>query len=196
MLLSDKDIKKYLKRGIIKVLPKPNFSIALGASSLDLRLGNTFRVFNHAKIAVIDPFKKNEKVTTQVKVGKNKSFILHPQEFILAVTKERIELPDNISARLEGRSSLGRLGIIIHSTAGSISAGFKGNLVLELANMGRIPVILYPNMRICALSFEFLSSKAQNPYHLHKGSKYIDQKGPQESKLAKEKINSYKPHEN
>ncbi len=186
MILSDRDIKKYIKDGKIKIEPLPNFTDALGPNSLDLRLGNKFRVFNHSTIAVIDPRQKSESITTEVTVIGNNPFILHPQEFVLAVTYEHITLPDDICARLEGRSSLGRLGIVIHSTAGSINAGFKGTLTLELANMGRIPVKLYPGMRICALSFEQLTTPSENPYHKRKGAKYLNQKGPGESKLSYE----------
>lgn len=186
MVLSDSDIKKYIKEGKIKITPLPEFSQALGSSSLDLRLGNSFRVFNHSTIPVIDPFKDLGSITTEVKVSENKSFILHPHEFVLAVTKERIELPANISGRLEGRSSLGRLGIVIHSTAGSIDAGFRGRLTLELANMGRIPVMLYPGMRICAVAFEILSTPAEKPYYARKSAKYLNQTKPGESKLKEE----------
>lgn len=184
MILSDSDIKKYIKEEKIKITPKPDFKEALGSNSLDLRLGNKFRVFNHSAVAVIDTKVKSESITTEEKV--DSYFILHPSEFVLAVTKEHIELPDNICARLEGRSSLGRLGIVIHSTAGSINAGFKGTLTLELANMGRIPVKLYTGMRICALSFEQLTTPSQTPYYKRKGAKYLNQKGPGESKLSYE----------
>lgn len=188
MVLSDRDIKKLLQNGAIKITPPSNLHEALGPNSLDLRLGNTFRVFNHSSIAVIDPLLKSESITTEITVKEKNPFILHPHEFVLGVTKERVELPSDISARLEGRSSLGRLGIVIHSTAGSINAGFKGLIALELANMGRIPVKLYPGMRICALSFEELSSPSQNPYDKRKQSKYNNQKGPDESLLSKERI--------
>lgn len=186
MILSDRDIKKYIQSGKIKISPKPDFNEALGPSSLDLRLGNTFRVFNHSTIPVIDPFKTEKGITTEIAVSPKKPFILHPGEFVLAVTKERIELPADISGRLEGRSSLGRLGIVVHSTAGSINAGFRGTLTLELANMGRIPVMLYPNMRICAVAFEMLSTPSEKPYYARKSAKYLDQEKPGESKIAKE----------
>lgn len=187
MILSDVDIKKHLQAGKIKITPQPNFSVALGPSSLDLRLGNLFRVFDQKMTAVIDPFKKSKEITTEVKIPEGKTFILHPQEFVLAITKEKIELPGNLSGRLEGRSSLGRLGIVVHSTAGSICAGFRGHLTLELANMGKIPVVLYPGMRICAVVFEKLSTPSERPYYLRKDAKYLDQKEPNESKLINEK---------
>lgn len=186
MILSDQDIKKYLQQGKIKILPPPNLNKALGPSSLDLRLGNTFRIFNLSNLSVIDPFKKESQTTTKVEIPDGKAFILHPNEFVLAVTKEKVELPADLSARLEGRSSLGRLGIIIHSTAGSVNAGFKGRLTLELANMGKIPVMLYPNMRICALVFEQLSSPSERPYFQRKDAKYLNQESCQESKIFQE----------
>lgn len=186
MVLADCDIKKYLKEGKIKVTPPSDLKTALGPNSLDLRLGNKFRVFNHSSIAVIDPLSKSEPITTEITVFYKHPFILHPQEFVLAVTKEKIELPSSLCARLEGRSSLGRLGIVIHSTAGSINAGFRGFITLELANMGRIPVKLYPGMRICALSFEQLSSESENPYDKRKNAKYNNQEGPGESLLSKD----------
>ncbi len=187
MILSDVDIKKHLKTRKIKVAPLPDLNTALGPSSLDLRLGNIFRIFDQSSTPVIDPFKKGKEITTEVKIPEGKTFILHPQEFVLAITKEKIELPPDISGRLEGRSSLGRLGIVVHSTAGSICAGFRGHLTLELANMGRIPVVLYPGMRICAVVFEELSSSSERPYYLRKDAKYLDQKEPGESKLIAEK---------
>ncbi len=186
MILSDVDIKKHLKERRIKITPMPDLTKALGPSSLDLRLGDTFRIFNVSNIAVIDPFEANTQVTSRIKIQEGSYFILHPGEFVLAVTKERIELPADISARLEGRSSLGRLGIIIHSTAGSVNAGFCGRLTLELANMGKIPVKLYPNMRICALTFEVLSTPAQTPYSLKKEAKYLNQTEPMESRINQE----------
>ncbi len=185
MILSDLDIKKYYREGKIKITPKPDFSTALGSSSLDLTLGNKFRVFNHSEIAVIDPYKFKSGITTEITVGK-KPFIMHPNEFVLAVTNEKIELPANICGRLEGRSSLGRLGIVVHSTAGSINAGFGGKLTLELANMGRIPVMLYPGMRICAVSFELLTSASTTPYFSKKNAKYQGQDNPGESKINQE----------
>lgn len=183
MVLSDSDIKNYITQKKIVISPLPDFKVALGPNSLDLRLGNKFRVFNHSTIAVIDPRSKSDPITTEITVKDNQPFILHPQEFVLAVTRERIEIPSDICARLEGRSSLGRLGIVIHSTAGSINSGFRGMITLELANMGRIPVRLYPGMRICALSFEQLTSPSEKPYFKRKNAKYLDQNGPDESRL-------------
>ncbi len=188
MILSDRDIKKALNTGKIKISPKPDLVSQLGSCTLDLRLGNVYRVFNHSKTPYLDP--RNPKtlrdVTTEITVTINEAFTLHPGEFILAATKEYIEMPDELSARLEGRSSIGRLGVVVHSTAASIDAGFRGNITLELANMGRIPVMLYPGMRICSLSFEQLTTPAEVPYYKKKTAKYVGQKKPEASKIDEE----------
>lgn len=117
---------------------------------------------------------------------KNEPFIMQPGEFVLASTLENIELPDDLLARLEGRSSLGRLGIAIHSTAAIFDPGWRGKVVMELGNFGKMPVALYPGMRICSLTFEKLTSPAEVPYYKKKGAKYIDQKEPTPSKISEE----------
>ncbi|MCJ7740404.1 dCTP deaminase [Candidatus Microgenomates bacterium] len=189
MVLSDKDIKKYISSGKVKVTPRPDYASQLGSCSLDLRLGDVFRVYDNSSVAVIDPYDRKimEKLTNEVKVDSGEAFILHPGEFALAVTEEYIELPDDLTARLEGRSSIGRLGVIIHSTAANIDSGFRGQITLELANMGRLPVKLYPGMSICSLSFETLSSPSDVPYYKKKTAKYLNQKSPLPSRLSREK---------
>lgn len=189
VVLSDRDIKKYIEEKRIVINPSPNFSTQLGSNSIDLRLGNTFRIFDHSKYAYIDPFKKNigEEITREVKTKKNDHFIIQPGEFVLGTTVEYVEIPDDLVGTLEGRSSIGRLGVIVHSTAGSIECGFKGNITLELANLGKMPVALYPDMRICSLAFMQLSSPAEVPYYKKKGAKYVGQKGPDESKIDLER---------
>lgn len=189
VVLSDRDIKKYIKEKRIIIKPTPDFITQLGSNSLDLRLGTSFRIFDHSKYAYIDPYKKNigEEITREVKKKKNEQFIIQPGEFVLGTTIEYVEIPDDLVGGLEGRSSIGRLGIIVHSTAASIECGFKGNITLELANLGKMPVALYPGMRICSLSFMQLSSPAEVPYYKKKGAKYIGQKGPDESKIDLEK---------
>ena len=189
MVLSDRDIKKYLKAKKIVIKPFPDFATQLGSNSIDLRLGKKFRIFDHSKYAYIDPFKKNigEEITREVIKKKTEPFIIQPGEFILGSTVEYIEIPDDLVGSLEGRSSIGRLGVIIHSTAGSIECGFKGNITLELANLGKMPVALYPDMRICSLAFFQLSSPAEVPYYKKKGAKYVGQTGPDESKIDQEK---------
>lgn len=189
MVLSDRDIKKALASGRIKLTPKPNLATQLGSCMIDLRLGNVYRVFNHSKTPYIDP--QNPKtmtgITTEIRVKEGEAFTLHPGEFILAMTREFIEMPDDLTGRLEGRSSIGRLGVVIHSTAANIECGFRGHITLELANMGRIPVMLYSGMRICSISFEELSSPALVPYYKKKTAKYVGQKSPEASKIASER---------
>jgi dCTP deaminase len=189
MVLSDKDIKKALKEKKIIIVPSPKLSEQLGSNSLDLRLGNTFRVFEHSRFAFIDPFDSTStsEVTREIKIKDNERFIIQPGDFVLGTTIEYIEIPDDLVGNLEGRSSIGRLGVIIHSTAASIECGYKGKVTLELANMGKMPVALYPGMRICSISFVQLTSPAEVPYYKKKNAKYIFQKGPEESKIHEEK---------
>jgi len=189
MVLSDREIKEYIAKGVIGVTPKPDFAKQLGSCSLDLRLGNTFRVFDHSKNPYLDPTKKDytNEITSEIKVKKGDAFIMQPGDFVLAVTMESIRIPDNLLGRLEGRSSLGRLGIVVHSTASVFDPGWDGQCVLELGNLGRMPVALYPEMRICAMTFEQLSSPSQNPYTKKKFAKYKFQTGPQESRINQDK---------
>ncbi len=188
MILCDRDIKKALAENLIKITPAIDTTVQLGSCTVDLRLGDTFRIFRHSSTPILDP--KNpgtlEDVTEELKVQNGRAFVLHPGEFSLGITQEHVELSDAICGQLEGRSSIGRMGVVIHSTAGNIEAGFRGRITLELANMGRIPVLLYPGMRICALSFHQLTSPAQIPYYKKKGAKYADQTGPQPSKIGLE----------
>lgn len=188
MILSDRDIQKAILLKRIKITPPPDFSLQLGSCALDLRLGKVYRVFDHSRTPYIDPQnpKTLEDVTTEIKVKNGEAFTLHPGEFILAVTEEYVSMPDDLAGRLEGRSSIGRLGVVVHSTAATIDAGFRGNITLELANMGRIPVMLYPGMRICSISFEELTSAAATPYYKKKSAKYAGQKRPEASKIAEE----------
>ena len=189
MVLSDRDIKKYLASGKIKITPKPDLETALGSCSIDLRLGNSFRVFEHSKFPYIDPYDKSlsKDVTKLVEVTEKEPFILQPGDFVLATTIESFQLPADLLARLEGRSSLGRLGIVVHSTASIFEPGWKGKVVMELGNMGRMPVALYPGMRICALTFEELSTPVDVPYNKKKNAKYAGQKSPEPSKIAEER---------
>lgn len=187
MILSDRDIQKYIKMGKIKIKPIPNLKKQLASASLDLRLGNKFRIFNHIKKPFIDT--KNPKtfqnITHLVKIKDSEPFVFQPHQFILAITLEEICLPPDMAARIDGRSSLGRLGIVVHSTAGHIDPGFRGKLTLEMENIGMIPVLLYPGTKICQLVFEELSSTSQIPYYKKKGAKYLGTKSPGESKLEK-----------
>jgi dCTP deaminase len=188
MMLSDKDIKEAINNGKIVVKPKPDFGTQLGSCSIDLRLGTKFRVFNHSRVSVIDPYeaKSLDGLMSEVNIKESETFALHPGEFALAVTEEYLEMPDDMAGMLEGRSSIGRLGIVVHSTANTVDAGFRGNIALELANMGKIPVLLHPGMRICALSFHKLSTVAEIPYYKKSSAKYSNQKSPDESKISQE----------
>lgn len=189
MVLSDHDIKEYIKNKQIVVSPLPDFKVQLGSCSLDLRLGDKFRVFDHSKNPYLDPTKKDytNEITSEIKVKKDDAFIMQPGDFVLAVTMERLKIPDNLLGRLEGRSSLGRLGIVVHSTASVFDPGWDGQCVLELGNLGRMPVALYPGMRICAMTFEQLSTPADVPYTKKTFAKYKFQNGPQESKYNQDK---------
>jgi dCTP deaminase len=188
MILSDRDIKNYIARGDIEVSsPKSDHMQNIGASSLDLRLGRYFKLYDHAKSPVLDPMKPEtfEGIAKMIEIKEeNVPFIVQPGEFVLGVTLEKVKLADDLVARVEGRSSLGRLGIIIHSTAGFIDAGFEGTITLEITNINRMPVALYPGMRVCQLAFETMSSRADVPYHMKKSSKYHGQVFPEESKIA------------
>lgn len=188
MVLSDRDIKKALKDKKIVIKPAPDLSTQLGSNSLDLKLGNKFRVFDHSKYPYIDPFNKkmSDDVTREITITNKEPFIIQPGDFVLGTTIEYIEVPDDLVGRLEGRSSIGRLGVVIHSTASSIECGFRGHIALELANMGKMPVALYPGMRICSVSFEELSTPAEVPYYKKRYAKYIGQKGPDQSKIHEE----------
>ena len=181
MLLSDGDIKKELESGRVKV--EPFDGAMLQPSSVDVRLDRFFRVFENHKYSVIDPAAEQPDLTKAVELKGDEEFILHPGEFVLASTYEVITLPDDVAGRLEGKSSLGRLGLLTHSTAGFIDPGFSGHITLELSNVANLPVKLYPGMKIGQLCLFKLSSPAENPYGSAKyGSRYQNQRGPTASK--------------
>ncbi|KPJ71556.1 deoxycytidine triphosphate deaminase [Parcubacteria bacterium DG_74_3] len=189
MTLSDRDIKRYIKEGKIKIKPKPNFKEQLGPCSLDLHLGNVFKVFKPSQYPYLDPKREInfEEIMEEIKIDNGSPFILQPKDFVLTTTKEEVSLSDNLMARLDGRSSLARLGVIIHVTSARFDPGWTGRAVLELGNLGTMPVVLYAGVtRICSLSFEILSSPADIPYWKKKGQKYAEAKYPQASKLNME----------
>lgn len=189
MVLSDQDIRKALQSKRISIKPAPDLTTQLGSCSIDLRLGSSFRIFDHSKHAYIDPAKKDysNEITKVIKVEKDGAFIMQPGEFVLAVTLESVKIPADLMGRLEGRSSLGRLGLVVHSTASIFDPGWDGNPVLELGNLGRMALKLTVGMRICAMTFEELSSPANIPYTSKKFAKYKFQKGPEESRIHEEK---------
>lgn len=186
MILSDRDIRAAIASGHVKIeSDQPEMFQHIHASSMDLRLGNVFKLYEHSKFAVLDPkrpetFQGNMRTIT---VQDGDPFLVQPGEFVLGVTQERITVPDDLVVRVEGRSSLGRLGIIVHSTAGFVDPGFSGTITLEISNLNRLPVALYPGMRICQLAFEQMTSPAEVPYHRKPGSKYQGQVLPEESRL-------------
>jgi len=181
VLLSDRDIKAEIEAGRVKVEPFDGAMIQ--PSSVDVRLDRFFRVFENHKYSVIDPSIEQSDLTREVAVEANEEFILHPGEFVLASTYEVITLPDDIAGRLEGKSSLGRLGLLTHSTAGFIDPGFSGHITLELSNVANLPVKLFPGMKIGQLCLIKLSSPAENPYgSALYGSRYQGQRGPTASK--------------
>jgi dCTP deaminase len=181
VLLSDRDIKAEINAGRVKV--EPYDAAMIQPSSVDVRLDRFFRVFENHKYSVIDPSIEQSDLTREVAVEANEEFILHPGEFVLASTYEVITLPDDIAGRLEGKSSLGRLGLLTHSTAGFIDPGFSGHITLELSNVANLPVKLFPGMKIGQLCLIKLSSPAENPYgSALYGSRYQGQRGPTASK--------------
>lgn len=188
MILSDRDIKARILKGDIVIESPNNDHLAnIHASSLDLRLGKYFKIYDHTKYAVLDPLQPEtfKDIARLIEVDDERvPFIVQPGEFILGATLEKIKIPDDMVARVEGRSSLGRLGIIIHSTAGFVDAGFEGTITLEITNINRMPVALYPGMRVCQLAFEEMSSPAEVPYSKKGSSKYQGQVYPEESKIA------------
>ena len=181
MLLSDRDINAEINSGRVKVEP---FDAAMvQPSSVDVRLDRFFRVFENHKYSVIDPSIEQSELTREIAVEPDEDFILHPGEFVLASTYEVITLPDDIAGRLEGKSSLGRLGLLTHSTAGFIDPGFSGHITLELSNVANLPVKLFPGMKIGQLCLIKLSSPAEHPHgSALYGSRYQGQRGPTASK--------------
>ena len=186
MILSDRDIRQSIADGRVSIAsPDPDYEAHIHASSMDLRLGSTFRLYEHSKFPALDP-KNPESFAGNMRtiaVPEGESFMVQPGEFVLGVTEESITVPDDLVVRVEGRSSLGRLGIIVHSTAGFVDPGFSGTITLEISNLNRLPVALYPGMRVCQIAFETLSSPAETPYHRKPHSKYQGQVLPEGSRL-------------
>lgn len=188
MILSDRDIKKALESKKIEIEPALDYSTQLGSCSIDLRLGNAFRVFDYSRYPYIDPTRKDysNEITKEVIVTENDNFIMQPGDFVLAVTLETVRIPADLMGRLEGRSSLGRLGLVVHSTASIFDPGWDGKPVLELGNLGRMAISLTPGMRICAMTFEELSSPSEVPYTKKVNAKYTFQNGPDESRIHRD----------
>ncbi len=181
MLLSDRDIRAEIDRG--RVVLDPYDESMVQPSSVDIRLDRFFRVFENHRYPHIDPAEDQPELTRSVEPDGDEPFILHPGEFVLGSTYEVITLPNDVAARLEGKSSLGRLGLLTHSTAGFIDPGFSGHLTLELSNVATLPIKLWPGMKIGQFCFFRLSSPAENPYGSARyGSRYQGQRGPTQSR--------------
>ena len=181
MILSDRTIREQIAAGRIAIDPYEPEHVQ--PASVDLRLDRYFRVFLNHTLAVIDVKQNLEELTRLVEIDDDRSFILHPGEFVLGSTLERVALPDDAVARVEGKSSLGRLGLLIHSTAGFVDPGFDGHITLELSNVASLPITLYPGMKIGQISFMTMTTPAEVPYGSGKlGSKYQGQRGPTPSR--------------
>lgn len=205
MILSDRDIRARLDDGSLVIDPLDDPELQIQPASVDLRLGNEFLEFRQSNIPYINPNSPEQieeyvtKTTVKSVIETEQStltaedesntyfiedkFILHPGDFVLGTTMEWVEIPDDLIAHVEGRSSLGRLAIVIHATAGLADPGFRGHITLELSNLGTTPVALTPGMRISQLTLTELTSPAERPYGHTRGSKYQDQKGPQASRI-------------
>ncbi|MDG2953288.1 dCTP deaminase [Bisgaard Taxon 10/6] len=194
MRLCDTDIEKHLDEGVIGIFPRPDNSKINGAT-IDLRLGNSFRVFRDHSAAYIDVSGPKEAVAEQLErvmsdeiiIADDEAFFLHPGVLALATTLESVRLPDNIIGWLDGRSSLARLGLMVHVTAHRIDPGWEGKIVLEFYNSGKLPLALRPNMIIGALSFEVLSGPAARPYNSRRDAKYKNQQSAVASRINQDK---------
>jgi dCTP deaminase len=180
-VLSDGTIRRLIADGHVRVEPFDDSMVQ--PASIDLRLGSSFRVFHNHRIGAIDLADPPKNLTEHVEIDDGESFVIHPGEFVLGRTQEHVELPDDVVARIEGKSSLGRLGLIVHATAGFVDPGFKGTLTLEITNLTRVPIILWPGKPIAQLSFMALDQPAERPYgHPDLGSHYHGQVEATESR--------------
>lgn len=192
MKFSDTDLLKKIAAGEIVITP-PIPPDHIGSFSIDLRLGSLFRVFKHTQCPFIDlsaadsQFSMSDKLMDNIQIEQDGAFYLPPGELALGITVEHISLPPDIVGWLDGRSSLARLGLMVHVTAHTIDPGWSGKITLEFANINRIPLALRPGMRICAISFEPLSSPTSRPYRQKKGAKYIEQNQPLASKIYRDR---------
>jgi dCTP deaminase len=185
MILSDADLRARLARGDLKVGPLQDEALQIQPASIDVRLADEFLIYQSSEVACLDPRDPEtlSRASKRIRVPDGNAFILHPGEFALGSTMERVSIPPDLVATVDGRSSIGRLAVVVHATAGFIDPGFEGQITLELSNIGRIPVKLYPGMRVAQLVFHELRSPAQNPYGHERGSSYQGQSGPQISRI-------------
>jgi dCTP deaminase len=181
VILSDRSLREEIAAG--RILIEPLDEQCIQPSSIDVKVGNLFRVFRNHTTGIIDVKQDLEDLTELINIPDDGVFILHPGEFVLGSTLERIGVPNDLVARIEGKSSLGRLGLLIHSTAGFIDAGFDGHITLELSNVASLPITIYPGMKIGQVSFVRMTTPADNPYgNGARGSKYQGQRGPTPSR--------------
>jgi dCTP deaminase len=185
MILPDHEIRKLLKEGRIVINPLDE-DVQIQPAGVDLRLGNEFRVFKSTSLPCIDTRRKPENYTDTIKISDDQPFIIHPGEFILGTVKEYMKIPSDLMGSVDGRSSMGRLGIAIHATSASINPGWEGRFVLEITNIGRAPVAIYAGMRIAKLTLHRLSSPAEKPYGSGGKHKYQKQEGISQSRIHEE----------
>jgi len=185
MILSDTDLLARLRDGGLVVEPLEDVDLQVQPASIDVRLGRAFLEFQRANIPCIHPDSDQEveEYVSETVVDEGGEYVLHPGDFVLGTTMERVEVPPDLVAQVEGRSSLGRLAIVVHATAGFVDPGFRGRITLELSNLGTAPVALTPGMRISQLVFTELRTAATRPYGSERDSKYQDQTGPQASRI-------------
>ncbi|PSQ44004.1 dCTP deaminase [Halobacteriales archaeon SW_7_68_16] len=186
MILSDADVRRRLAEGELEIEPLDDPELQIQPATVDLRLGPEFLEFQHANIPCIHPDAEAEldEYVTETVVDGGDDFILHPGDFVLGTTVERVSIPSDLIAHVHGRSSLGRLAVVVHATAGVVDPGYEGQITLELSNLGAAPVALSPGMRISQITLTELSSPADRPYGHERGSKYQGQRGPQASRIG------------
>lgn len=186
MHLTDREIASRLDDGDLVIDPIDDFELQIQPSSVDVRLDNDFLQFTHTTASHIDPNDPEavSQVTREVTIPEDEAFVLHPGDFILGTTREHVEIPADLLAKVAGRSTFGRLGVIIHATAGIIDPGYRGQITLEISNLGKVPVKLKPGSRIAQILFTDLTGDVERPYGEERGSKYQDQHGPVASRIG------------
>lgn len=183
MQLSDGDLLDRMESGNLVIDPLDNPELQIQPASIDVRLGTEFLKFNPRDVTSINPLKDNpEDFMEKVVIEEDETFFIHPGDFVLASTKEWVEVPEDLIGFVDGRSTFGRLGLVIHATAGLLDPGFKGNVTLEMSNLGKVPIELTPNSRIGQLTFTDLKNPAERPYGVDRGSKYQNQTGVQSAR--------------
>jgi dCTP deaminase len=187
VILSDRDLRERLSRGDLVVEPLEDPELQIQPASIDLRLDKSFVAFRASRLPCLDPRNIPADATERIEIADGEAFVLHPGDFVLGSTIERVKIPNDLVARVEGRSSLGRLAIVVHATAGFIDPGFEGQITLELSNLGRTAVKLYPGMRVSQIVLIEMKSPAERPYGTARGSKYQGQSGPVVSRISRDK---------